>query len=219
MCQIPQQRERDRALPLPQEKTMKARKINAVEVWKQIEDVLVPRLQLTTIERAIYSYLVRHSRLEGVPRLSFSIAWLAKGTGMTNDPARRAVRRLAADGVLRVVQRSKAGHVVEVRLPGEVRAARALPARPEAPAAPGGTPRAEEADFTRTKELREAIHAREGGNCFYCLRRMGPPVRCLDHVVPQAKHGRNSFRNLVSCCMECNSRKGEKAKQNNMLAS
>ena len=33
-------------------------------------------------------------------------------------------------------------------------------------------------------------------------------MKCLDHVVPGVQMGRNSYRNLVSCCLECNSRKG-----------
>ncbi len=32
----------------------------------------------------------------------------------------------------------------------------------------------------------------------------------LDHVVPRARLGCNSYRNLVSSCIECNSQKGEK---------
>jgi hypothetical protein len=32
----------------------------------------------------------------------------------------------------------------------------------------------------------------------------------VDHVVPRAQFGRNSYRNLVSCCVECNSAKGER---------
>src|SRR2546422_3306009 len=59
--------------------------------------------------------------------------------------------------------------------------------------------------------LRKAIHTRERGQCFYCLRRTTPAVQCLDHVVPRAHLGRNSYRNLVSSCMECNAQKGEKA--------
>ena len=35
-------------------------------------------------------------------------------------------------------------------------------------------------------------------------------MRCLDHLVPLAQSGRNSYRNLVSCCLECNSQKGER---------
>jgi len=33
----------------------------------------------------------------------------------------------------------------------------------------------------------------------------------LDHVVPQARLGCNSYRNLVSSCIGCNSQKGEKS--------
>jgi hypothetical protein len=33
-------------------------------------------------------------------------------------------------------------------------------------------------------------------------------MQCLDHVIPRAQLGPNSYRNLVSSCMECNSRKG-----------
>ncbi len=68
----------------------------------------------------------------------------------------------------------------------------------------------EEADFLQDRKLRKAIHAREGGQCFYCMRRIPPTVQCLDHVVPRAQSGRNSYRNLVSSCMECNSQKGER---------
>jgi len=37
-----------------------------------------------------------------------------------------------------------------------------------------------------------------------------PLVRCLDHVVPLARRGRTSYKNVVSCCLECNSQKGER---------
>ncbi len=66
-------------------------------------------------------------------------------------------------------------------------------------------------DFLQTQALRRAIHEREGGVCFYCLRQVIRRKRCLDHVVPRAQFGRNSYRNLVSCCPDCNSRKGERS--------
>src|SRR6266850_316039 len=37
-----------------------------------------------------------------------------------------------------------------------------------------------------------------------------PNLKDLDHVVPRARAGRNSYRNLVSSCLECNSLKGER---------
>lgn len=67
----------------------------------------------------------------------------------------------------------------------------------------------EETDFLESQELRQAIHAREGGRCFYCLHRVKPALRCIDHVVPQAEMGGNSYRNLVSSCMGCNAQKRE----------
>jgi len=69
----------------------------------------------------------------------------------------------------------------------------------------------EEADFLEKQVLRQAIHEREGGRCFYCSRRITHHRRCLDHVVPRAELGQNSYRNLVSCCLECNSQKGERS--------
>ena len=42
---------------------MKNKKLNAVHVWKQLEDLAVPRLHLSVHERAAYSHLLRHSRL------------------------------------------------------------------------------------------------------------------------------------------------------------
>jgi len=190
---------------------MKISKTNVVLVWKQLEDVLVPRLGLTVVERAVYSHLLRHSRLEDRVRLRFSIYWLARGTWLSTGAVRLAVRRLVAKGALRLVERTKAGHVVEVRLPEEIRGIR--PNRIE----PGGAARLpnasnlEETDFLQTKARREAIHARERSACFYCMRRLTARARCLDHVVPAVRRGSNSYRNLASACAECNSQKGETA--------
>jgi hypothetical protein len=202
---------------------MKNKEINAAQVWRQVEDQVVPRLRLTVIERAVYYHLLRHSRLEGKVRLRFSIASLARGTCLSGGVVRKAVRRLAEQGALRLVRRSKTGHVVEVRVPDEIRAARlgAATASDRARLAKGqarhgGQARVhhagslEEIDFMQTKALREAIFLRERGHCFYCFRRLALAVRRVDHVVPRAQSGCNSYRNLVSACLECNSRKGEK---------
>ena len=115
-----------------------------------------------------------------------------------------------------MVQRSKTGHVVEVRLPDEIPAAglnriASRAAAKEESRRTRAPVNLEGVDFMQNKPLRNAIHAREREQCFYCLRRTPPSVQCLDHVVPQARSGRNSYRNLVSSCMECNTQKGETA--------
>jgi 5-methylcytosine-specific restriction endonuclease McrA len=190
---------------------MKSKKLDVVEVCKQFEDLLAPRLRLTPIERTVYWHLLRHSLLEGRARLRFSLVWLAGHLHVSDVTARWAVRRLIEKKVLRLVERSTLGHVVRVRLPDEVRTEcapkSAASGAAKVPSQAFQGVRLEEVDFLRTRELRQSIHAREGGKCFYCLRQTPKRAHCLDHVVPQAKSGCNSYRNLVSCCLDCNSRK------------
>jgi 5-methylcytosine-specific restriction endonuclease McrA len=183
---------------------MKNNKPDAAQIWKQLDDLLVPRLRLSITERGVYSHLLRHSHLEGKAVLRFSLPWLARGARVSTNPARRAVRRLIAHGALRLLKRSNAGHVVEVRLPEEIRAT-----RNGSQSARGGMDFDE--DFLKTRALRHSIHVRERGCCFYCLRRLTPQIRCLDHVVPRVSFGSNSYRNLVSCCLHCNLRKRDRS--------
>jgi len=140
---------------------------------------------------------------------------MARTLGLSIGAARQAVRRLDELGTLRVLKRSKTGHLAEMRLPEKIRALRLsrngasmtveLGAAGEPPAST-----LETTDFWKTWALRKAIHDRERGACFYCLRRTPANVQCLDHVVPRVRFGRNSYRNLVSCCLECNTRKGDR---------
>ncbi len=184
--------------------------LNAKLLWMQFEDVLAPRLGLTVWDRAVYSYLLRHSLVVGKLRLHFAVLSVARDLGLSNGPVRQAVRRLDELGALRLLERSKTGHLVEMRLPEQIRALRpgkngASQAAEEPPASA-----LESTDFLKTWALRKTIHDRERGACFYCLRRTPAHVQCLDHVVPRARFGRNSYRNLVSCCIECNTRKGDR---------
>ena len=62
-------------------------KANAESTWKQFEDHLVPQLRLSVIERAVYSHLLRHSRLEGKRDVRFSIKELAcRGKSARSPP-------------------------------------------------------------------------------------------------------------------------------------
>jgi hypothetical protein len=207
---------------------MKRKKLNSKHLWIQCEDFLFPRLHFSITDRAVYSHLIRHSRLEGRHELHFSMPWLARGIGISTGPVRESVRRLVVLGVLRLIRRSKAGHVIRVLLPDEIRGLRpslpavgGLPAEAGLPADAGAisargiasqpqSANLEDLDFLKTRALRQSIHLRERGHCFYCLRLTDARVQCLDHVVPRVKSGHNSYRNLVSCCLECNSLKGER---------
>ena len=191
---------------------MKPKKLNLKLLCIQFADFLYQRLRLSLIDRAVYFYLIRHSRLEGRPQLHCSMPWIARGLGISTGPVRESVRRLTVLGAVRLLQRSKAGHILEVLLPDEI-----PPATPSAGVIDdpvsnhlGASINLEKLDFLKTRALRQSIHLRERGRCFYCLQRTDARIQCLDHLVPRAKAGGNSYRNLVSCCLECNSQKGER---------
>jgi hypothetical protein len=171
----------------------------------------VPRLGLNLTERIVYASLLRYSRLECKRQLRFTIPSFSRSVRLSEWSTREAVRSLAAKGALRLLDRSHAGHLAEIFLPDEIQdppldapVALSLARRPRAADL-------DELDFLTVSSRREAIHEREGGRCFYCLRRCVVRGRVLDHVVPRARGGSNSCRNLVSCCVECNSQKGEMA--------
>jgi len=188
---------------------MTTKKINGVEVWKQLEDLAVPQLRLSVYERAAYSYLLRHSLAEGNRQLRFSIPWLVRGTNLTIRAARRAVHSLIAKDALRLVELGQEGHLVQVRLPVEIHGVDTSKIAVSNAARTAVAVTLEKADFLVSRALRLAIHEREGSHCFYCLRRLTPVTRCIDHVIPRARKGLNSYRNLVSACAECNSQKAE----------
>src|SRR5260370_2039941 len=191
---------------------MNDKKVNAVQVWKQMEDLLAPQLHFSLADRVIYSHLFRNSRLEGKIKLECSVAGLARDGGLSSKFTRDTVGRLIARGVLQLVEcNCRSQHVVRVRLPLEVKgiSAEKIAAHRPAPA-PRVVISIEEVDFLEKQVLRQTIHAREGDRCFYCSRRITHHRRCLDHVVPQASLGSNSYRNLVSCCLDCNSLKADR---------
>src|SRR6266436_6792872 len=164
---------------------MKRKKLNVKRLWVQFEDFLFPRLRLSITDRAVYLHLLRHTRLEGRLQLHFSMPWLARGIGISTGPVRESVRRLVVLGALRLIRRSKAGHVIDVLLPDEIRGLRpgSIPAR--GPARQPQSANLEALDFLKTRALRQSIHLRERGHCFYCLRRttsaeLNARLRALD---------------------------------------
>src|SRR5258708_18988776 len=107
---------------------MKNKTIDAVQVWKDFEDLLAPQLNFSVNDRAVYSHLLRHSRLVGKLRIRFSLSWLGPRIRLSARTARESVRRLIVLGGLRLVERScQPHHVGCVRLPQGVQAVPAAP--------------------------------------------------------------------------------------------
>jgi 5-methylcytosine-specific restriction endonuclease McrA len=57
---------------------------------------------------------------------------------------------------------------------------------------------------------RENIYARDGYRCQYCGERYGAEYLTLDHIIPKSRSGKDSWKNLVTCCTWCNNKKDNK---------
>ena len=55
---------------------------------------------------------------------------------------------------------------------------------------------------------RENIYTRDGDTCQYCNQVFSRAELTFDHVVPVAQGGRKDWENIVTCCVDCNRRKG-----------
>jgi 5-methylcytosine-specific restriction endonuclease McrA len=63
------------------------------------------------------------------------------------------------------------------------------------------------------KDLRLAVHLRDGFRCVYCCRDMhdaAPFDLTLDHLIPQADGGKNHPANMITACRACNCSRQDK---------
>lgn len=55
---------------------------------------------------------------------------------------------------------------------------------------------------------RRNLFARDQNSCQYCGRKHDSPELTYDHVVPRSQGGKTDWHNIVTCCVDCNRRKG-----------
>ena len=61
---------------------------------------------------------------------------------------------------------------------------------------------------TPVKFSRQNIYARDRNKCQYCGDQFSTEDLTYDHVIPRSRGGRTEWENIVTCCIECNRRKG-----------
>ena len=54
------------------------------------------------------------------------------------------------------------------------------------------------------------IFTRDGYKCCYCG---DSKSLTLDHIIPRSRGGKSTFENVVTCCKQCNQKKGDKTPQ------
>ncbi len=97
--------------------------------------------------------------------------------------------------VLAVHDREIRGVTVRVRLPSVLRLLRHV--------------RMKRA-FADVPFSRANVYARDDHRCQYCGERFAPGQLTFDHVVPVARGGHKGWDNIVTCCIPCNRRKGDR---------
>lgn len=120
----------------------------------------------------------------------------------------QAMTGLEAVGAIRSeAEPSREGTLFRVLLPEEIEVCRlAREARAAALPAPS-IDEAREADFYNVRENRVKVYERDNYHCLYCQKQLTRFTATLDHVHPVAQGGDNSLDNLVTACLDCNSRK------------
>lgn len=56
---------------------------------------------------------------------------------------------------------------------------------------------------------RRGVLRRDAHRCGYC----GSSANTIDHILPRSRGGKDSWENLIACCLSCNNSKGDKTPQ------
>jgi aspartate carbamoyltransferase regulatory subunit len=67
-----------------------------------------------------------------------------------------------------------------------------------------------ELDYYNIAENRLKIFERDAYKCHYCNKQLTRFSATLDHIQPVSKGGDNSFENLITSCLHCNSQRGNR---------
>src|SRR5690606_7193999 len=59
---------------------------------------------------------------------------------------------------------------------------------------------------------KKKVYIRDNYTCGYCGRQLPPSKLTWDHIIPTSKYKGNStnWKNVITCCSPCNSKKGDK---------
>ena len=178
------------------------------ELLIEIQDKLVPILD--GYEQAIYHYLLRHTYLVGAETCLYSTrtAEIGLGTGdNSKQPSMKTrskkLRSLEEKGCVEILERSNKGITVKLLLPSEISGIQNEMVETD-------SLDIEELDFYKDRRLLNSLLDREDFRCFYTGRKIAAENCYLDHVIPQASSGSNSYKNIVASCYDANSMKNDK---------
>jgi hypothetical protein len=186
-------------------------------IIQEIVDDLQPLL--SPYEAAFYWYAFRHSLAEnGNPHVRLSGRALQRGLvksssskavdhPISQTKVRETFRALETIGAIRKEgEPNREGTPYRVLIPDEIEACRKFRAARIA-TEPKPEVAVTDIDYYNVPENRLKVFERDGYKCRYCGKQLTRFTVTLDHVKPVAEKGDNSFDNLLTACLSCNSRK------------
>jgi hypothetical protein len=195
------------------------------DIIRDVIDFLLPELK--PYEAALYMFMLRHSVVEtGIQLTRVSRRGLQSGivksayTGSSSggkevdsSTASYKTVQLALEGLVAVgairqeAEPNREGTLFRVLLPEEIEVCRrAKESRTAALSAPA-IDEERAVDYYNVRENRVKVYERDSYCCQYCQKQLTRFTATLDHVQPVAEGGDNSFGNLLTACLDCNSRK------------
>lgn len=175
----------------------------------QFADYVLPKL--TPYEASTYFYLLVNSYVKqgvrdirvGKRTIASDFGMGARGVKTSYAHVSETLKKLEEKGCIRAGDITREGTLYVVNLPEQI------PFVAEAMKSVALVHDVE-TDYFNNSEKRAEIFERDKWICQYCGDKVSPQNATLDHFIPQSRDGKNSWDNLKSCCLDCNSVKSGK---------
>lgn len=190
------------------------------EIIQSIVDYLQPFL--LPYESAIYWYMFRHSIIRnGDNYVRVSTRGLGKANtviksssgqseGLSYSSVQEALKGLESKNVIKKVgDTNREGTLYQIFLPDEIELCTQRMKEILIEELPKIDPK-KEADYYNVKENRLKIFERDKYLCYKCGKQLTRFSATLDHLQPVSEGGDNSYDNLATACLHCNSKRGAK---------
>jgi len=187
------------------------------EIVSSIIDFLQPLIH--PYQAAIYWYMFNNSILKnGTDKIRISTRGLGKpktvvksssgqSEGLSYASVQEALKGLEEKEIIKQVgDTNREGTLYKINIPEEIEICRVFMNEKVEEEKPEIDEK-KEVDFYNVKENRLKIFERDKYICHYCKKQLTRFSATLDHILPVSKGGDNSFDNLITACLQCNSQR------------
>ncbi len=190
------------------------------EIVSEIIDYLQPLLH--PYESAIYWYLFNNSIIKtgnnlirvstrglGEPKTVIKSS-SGQSEGLSYASVQNALAGLEEKGAIKKAgDTNREGTLYQIYIPEEIELCKIF-MQEKAIVEPLKIDEKNEKDYYNIKENRYKIFERDGYKCHYCSKMLTRYSATLDHILPVSKGGDNSYDNLITACLHCNSQRTNK---------